>query len=558
MRSFRTFRPQLGYLAATVLAAQSVTVQAQLEEVIVTAQLRTESLQDVPISMVAMSGETINELGLNDMEEFTANLPAVTIMNGPIGNLLFIRGVGTAGINAGIEQSVALFQDGIYLGRQQLSRAPFMDLDRIELLRGPQSILFGKNTVGGALSAHTAKPTDEFEGSVQGLYGEDDELEFIGVVSGPLTDNLRGRIAYRNYSYDGYLENVMGPDDGPAQDDETLRLSMEWDVSDTISVYTKYEHSDFKSTGLNTQLGVFANPPFTEDAAALSALNRLLVATATGGDGTEKVDKKRAVDNDGGELLGQVLPLFAGIPGFPDKKEVNDAEMDIGQINVEFMLGEHTLTSVSGYAGYDYRNTCDCDFAALPLAQTDLNEDYDQYSQEIRLTSPMGGTFEYITGIYYHDAQLHSNNDTAAGAFLLAPDLGIVPNVSYTGDFEQEQTLWAVFGSLTWNFTDLMRGTLGLRYSDEEKEVDSRLDKSFTGGWDYSAFGGDEGVFGDTVAEYNRFNTTIPELSGLLDALLWEDALGVVEHVIDNRKRSEDFVDWYVNLEYDLGDDTLL
>ena len=106
MRSFRIFRPQLGYLAAAVLAAQSVTVQAQLEEVIVTAQLRTESLQDVPISMVAMSGDTINELGLNNMEEFTANLPAVTIMNGPIGNLLFIRGVGTAGINAGIEQSL--------------------------------------------------------------------------------------------------------------------------------------------------------------------------------------------------------------------------------------------------------------------------------------------------------------------------------------------------------------------------------------------------------------------------------------------------------------------
>lgn len=151
-----------------------------------------------------MSGESIREMGITKAEDFTADMPAISINQSPVGNTLFIRGIGTPGNNQGIEQSVTIFHDGVYMGRHQMSRARFMDLERVEVLRGPQSVLFGKNTIGGALHVISAKPTDELEGTVSALYGwEDGEQEITGVISGPITDSLRGRLAYRGYELDG-------------------------------------------------------------------------------------------------------------------------------------------------------------------------------------------------------------------------------------------------------------------------------------------------------------------------------------------------------------------
>lgn len=547
-------------LALAVLAVSlAPTVQAQqLEEVIVTAQQRSESLQDVPISMVAMSGEAINEQAITKMEDFTMNMPAVTVAQNPIGNFLFIRGVGTGGANQGIEQSVAIFHDGIFMGRHQLSRAPFMDLDRIEVLRGPQSILFGKNTIGGALSLHTARPTDEFEGSVQALYGSYGETEVNAVVSGPLTDTLRGRVAYRNYQIDGYLDNVIEGGEAPEREDETLRVSLQWDATDNITVNAKYETSTFEQLGSITQLGRIASPPYNPQAALLTQLTQASVAFLTGGDGIEELDDERAVINDGGATLAALGVIPQGVPGFPNKVEGSDNEMELAHLNIEWALGEHTLTLISGYASYDYRDICDCDFSALPFIEVDATEDYEQFSQEIRLASPVGNRLEYIVGGYYHNADLFYRSKEAFGTAAFG-----APNVTRDYDFDQEQTQLAVFGSLTYNFTDRLRGTFGLRYSDEEKTVNRTLDKRFTGGWDFSAaVGAPPGTFayGDSAAEYDRFEQELAPVAAAVDAGVWNDSgfLGTYEHEFRNRERNEDFVDWYLNVEFDLGEDTLL
>jgi iron complex outermembrane receptor protein len=545
-------------IAAALLACQASLASAQLEEVIVTAQQRAESMQDVPISMVAMSGQQINEQAMTKMEDFTNNMPAVTVAPSPIGNFLFIRGVGTPGINQGIEQSVAIFHDGIFMGRHQLSRAPFMDLDRIEVLRGPQSILFGKNTVGGALSLHTAKPTDELEGSIQGMYGSYDEAEVNAVLSGPLTENLSGRVAYRKYQMDGYLENVVTGNDAPEHDDETLRLSLKWDAGETVVVNAKWERSEFERIESLTEIGRVAEVPYNETAALITALNQASVAYVNGGDGRETIDDERAVVNDGGQILEALGVVPPGTPGFPSQQEGSDNSMDVGHINVEIMLGEHMLTLLSGFAQYDYRDICDCDFSALPFIEVDATEDYEQFSQEIRLASPLGERFEYIAGLYYHDTELYYRSREAFGAAAFG-----APNVTRDYDFDQDQRLWAVFGSLTWNLTDRLRTTLGLRYSDEEKEVDRRLEKLFTGGWDFSsAVGAPAGTFayGDTAAEYDRFEQELPPVAAAVDAGVWEDTglLGTYEHEFNGRKRHEDFVDWYLNVEYDLNLNTLI
>ncbi|PLW69058.1 TonB-dependent receptor, partial [Pseudohalioglobus lutimaris] len=273
-----------------------------LEEVVVTATKRAESMQDVPISMIAMSGQDIKDFGVTRGEEFSANMPAVSIKQNPIGNFIFIRGVGTPGSNQGIEQSVSLFHDGIYMGRSQLSRAPFMDLERVEVLKGPQSVLFGKNTIGGAIHVISAKPTDEVEGMISGLYGwEDGEQEITGVLSGPITDSLSGRIAYRGYELDGYLENELTGDDAPERDDKTLRLQLSWDATDNLNITGKWENSEFNQVQQTTQLSVI-DP--VGNGVGFSALNSALRSFVTGDTSPEKYDDKRAVINDGGATLG--------------------------------------------------------------------------------------------------------------------------------------------------------------------------------------------------------------------------------------------------------------
>ena len=408
----------LSTLAAAVIAANAANAQ-KLEEVVVTAQARTESLQDVSVSMVAMIGETIKDFGITRAEEFAADMPAVTIAQNPIGNFVFIRGIGTPGANQGIDQSVSIFHDGVYMGRHQLSRAPFFDLDRVEVLRGPQSILFGKNTIGGAISVHTAKPTDEFEGLVSGLYGSYGEQELTGVISGPITDSLRGRLAVRGYQMDGYIDNVMNGQEGPVRDDQTIRAQLAWDATDTLTITAKWEQSDFEQTQQTTQLAIFN--PFDAGAAATNALNQALVAVATGTDGVERYDEERAVINDGGALLGQVVPVFAGLPGFPDLPEYSDNSMEVGQVTIDWDLGDHTLTSITAYASYDYRDVCDCDFAALPLIQVDATEDYSQFSQEVRLTSAAGEKLEYIAGFYYQESDLEYRSNEAFGSTEMDP-----------------------------------------------------------------------------------------------------------------------------------------
>ncbi|MEJ2604937.1 MAG: TonB-dependent receptor [Gammaproteobacteria bacterium] len=540
----------LSALALTLAATAPASAQQPLEEIVVTATKRAESLQDVPMSILAFDGPSMRENGVTKMEDLTQNMPAVTVAQNPIGNAIFIRGIGSSA-NQGIEQSVAIFQDGIFLGRHQLSRAPFMDLERIEVVRGPQSIMFGKNTIGGALSVITAKPTDEFEGNASVLVGEYGEQELNLVLSGPITDGLAGRLAVRNYQHDGYMKNVMNGADEPGRDDWTARGTLRWDATDSLTVTAKYERNEFEQDGSLVQLGILN--PLTPGATATNGLNAALVAIAGGA--PETYDDERAVINDGGELLGLAVPSLAGLPGFPALAEGSDNKMDTAALTIDWDIDGYTVTSVTGYAGYDYRDICDCDFAALPLIQVDATEDYEQISQEIRLTSPGGETLDYIVGLYYHKADLYYTSDESFGTALLDP-AAPPPNVTRSYYLDQEQEQWAVFGSFTYSLTDLTRATVGLRYTTEDKTANRQLYKRFTDGWDFGALG----TFGSTAAEYDRFEEITEAVLGgdPLDPGLWQGALGTWEHVFMDRERSEDFFSWSVSLEHDLNDEIMV
>ena len=234
-----------------ILIFNSSSIFAQkLEEIVVTAQKRAESLQDVSVSVTAMSGEKLAETGVARLEEVTAFIPNFTLSETGIGTNIYIRGIGS-GINQGFEQSVGMYFDGIYYGRAQLARSPIFDLERVEVLRGPQVSLFGNNSIGGAVSIVSAKPTDYFTGSV-GLMADNDhgEEEIKLALSGPLTDNLNARLAIRDYKLGGYVKNSFLDRDEPKRDYLTSRLSLEFTPdSDAFTALLKLERSDFDVEG---------------------------------------------------------------------------------------------------------------------------------------------------------------------------------------------------------------------------------------------------------------------------------------------------------------------
>lgn len=538
-------------LLATTVAALATgalalpATAATLEEVVVTATKRAESLQDVSISMLAVSGETIREESITKMEDLTNSMPAVTVTSNPIGNFIFIRGIGSS-TNQGIEQSVSMFHDGIYMGRHQLSRAPFMDIERVEILRGPQSIMFGKNTVGGALSVIAAKPTQENEAMVSVLAGQDGEQEVNLMVSGGLTDNVAGRFAYRDYQYDGFMTNLATGNDEAGSDDWTARGTLVWDVDDQTTVTFKHEASEFNQTGRTMQASV--NNPYALGAFFNGLISQL--AEHYSGSSSESLDDQRIAINDGG--LGLIaIGAFGGAfedpataAGLPDKAEISDNEMQVSTLTLETLIGDNTFTATAGFAHYEYVDVCDCDFGPLPLVQVDAAEDYDQESLELRLTSPGGESIDYIVGAYFHNSDLRFDSTDTFGSSIAAPALQLtpsdVPNVARDYYLDQEQEQMSVFGSATWNMDDTTRLTLGLRYTEEEKTVDRELFKRLAAG---------------TAAEYDALPGSV---TGFLDVGLWNGLLGTFEHELIGQKRSEEFVDWSFNLEHDISDDVMV
>ncbi len=429
--------------------------EAVLEEVIVTAQIRAQSLQDVPLSVNAVSGEKMREAGIDKIEDLQAYVPNFTMSETGIGTNIYIRGIGS-GINQGFEQSVGMYVDGIYHGRAQLARAPFLDLERVEVLRGPQSILFGKNSIAGALNITTAKPTQEFEGMVSATYEpEHNEQVYDAVVSGGITDTLAGRIAYRNRTMDGYVKNQTNGNDEPNRDEDTIRGSLLWDATDDLAINLKVEHSEFNIKG--RQIEVFNELSFAGEPLYADQLAALAAPTIIPGLSNTRIDAKRSANKDS-----------------------SDNDMNSVSLKFDYQIGEYTLTAISGYVGYTYDELCDCDYTGAELFSLRSREDYDQWSQEFRIVSPADDTFEYIAGVYYQTSDLSFNDRFTIpvdGLLVDAVELiqpavvaNAVNDLQAPREFRQDSDLYSVFAQGTFHFTDRLRLTLGARYSYEEKD----------------------------------------------------------------------------------------
>jgi len=390
----------------------------KLEEVIVTAQKREESLSDVPLSITVIDGLTIEKESIQTFEELDERVPNFFVARSPGANSIFMRGLGSGSGSPTLEQSVVMFVDEIYGGNARQFQTPWLDMARVEVLRGPQGTLVGKNTSAGAIRVISRRPGDEFEANASAEY--DFELEgptITGVLSGPVSESfgLRGAVKYRDV--DGYIFNSLTGTDEPGMKETAGRLIGTFET-DNLSIMAKFEATNMEKDG---------NPYVM----------------------TSKV-KGRYLDRTKENLssLG---------PDFDDIDTTNAALL----IDYEFANG-HTFNSITGYSAYESVHGTDADFFEKDLAYSTFKEDFDQVSQEFRLLSPTGQVLEYIVGAYWHTNTMNEERDTGA---LFAPPASSARN------FDQDNDSISLFGNLVWNISEQWSLQGGLRWTDDEKDA---------------------------------------------------------------------------------------
>jgi iron complex outermembrane receptor protein len=441
-------------LSACALAINAATAQEQvtLEVIQVTAQKRSENAQETPISMNVLSAEDLKEKSIEKIDDLQYSVPNLHMTETGISTQMFIRGIGT-GNNQGFEQSVGQYIDGVHYGRQQLLRMPFLDLERIEVLKGPQSIMFGKNSVAGALNLSSAKPTQDTEIHLGVQYQPTNgATEFTGMVSGALTETVSARLAIRDYSEDGYIENTFKDRDETIREESAIRLSLLWEPSDTMNFLFKVEKDDFDGTG--RQIEVIRDDPSLA----------------------------------GSPMPGATFSQILGALGHPnaiteselnyerqaDAEESNNNSLNNATLTANFKFGDYTLTTVSGLVSYDFVETCDCDYTAAPIFSVVIDEEYEQFSQEIRIVSPLGEKFDWLGGLFYQTSELAFDDN------IIIPTnsvLGLVSGgalASLNGqaagrNYRLDTDMYSAFVQGRYHFTDALTLTLGARYTSEEK-----------------------------------------------------------------------------------------
>lgn len=438
---------------SAIIASAGLAQAQELEEIVVTAQYREAGLQDVPISVSAVDGNMIEDANIVKIEDLGFLVPNFTYTETGISTNFFIRGVGS-GINQGFEQSVGVYVDGVHYPRAQQSRAPFLDLERVEVLRGPQSILFGKNSVAGAMNITTARPTDEFEGSLFGSY-EFEDNEKIGelVLSGPFSDGLRARLAARYRDFNGFIQNITpGGGDEPNREELTIRGTLEADLSENLMATFKIERSDFDSVGRNIEI---------ENAqSVLGATYGQVLFGMFGQDASVLNETRDGMRSSNGDF--------------------SNNEMTTYQMTLDWHFDDFTLQSISAYETIEYDEICDCDFTGAHVFSAALQEEYTQFSQEFRLTSPIYDNFDYILGMYYQTSE-HTYDDQiiVAANSILIPALGAsgaaLPNTQAARTANVDADVLSAFAQFNWHFSESLTLQLGGRMTNDDKSGDRMM-----------------------------------------------------------------------------------
>ncbi len=411
-------------------------------EIVVTAQRRSERLQDIPATISALDSEALASAGVVDIGNVGPRVPG--FYTGGFGTArpqLYIRGIGTRQFDPGSESSVGVFVDESYLGRTGGVLSSLRDIERVEVLKGPQGTLYGRNTIGGAVNVITKGPTDYLSAEAEASYGNFDYMDVFGAISGPIAGNaLKGRLAVWKSDRDGYITNLATGAHPQGLDNFGGRLRLEINPSDNVKIdligeIMRDEGRSFQGVSVgnagdptNTLLGSNVNDPTFSDNPFKQYYN--------------------------------VDPMF-------------DRNIDAFTGKVEIDLGGASLVSVTSYRKLKYSDLRDFDNTDLDVISQETAERSKQWSQEVRLVSDPGGSLsigglvDWILGVYYYDDKsFHSDT------FDYGPDSVIGEGAVDTtfGNYNTESI--AVFGQATFHITPQLDLTLGGWYTEDKKSAD--------------------------------------------------------------------------------------
>jgi iron complex outermembrane receptor protein len=465
------------------ILASEVCAQA-LDEIIVSATRREENLQDVPIAVSVVTGEIIEQGGFADIEDLAAFLPNLVVQDGFQGQAIIVRGIGTDPRNEAFEQAVAQFSDGVYYGRDNLSLSGLFDLERMEVVRGPQPVFAGQSATAGAINSYSRKPGDSLDGNATLAYGDDEELSVDAAVGGPITDTFGIRVAGRYYDLPdaGYRQLVTGEELG-ATENKSLRVVAVWEPTERFDFTFKYEYQDSFQNGTPVEYGRCDMDLATSRAGPLGpglpalctleslyGLSNLAVYNREAHSGGT-VDVWSAIDyvnSTRGTAIGTPIPRGLNLVREYNHPESRETDADIYVGNFNWQLGRNTLSGITALVTFDKEDWLDPDESAFAVFTDDRSEEFEQISQEIRLTSPLDQKFTWMVGAYWqtHEAKLQIN---VHYPFLLGPPTpGII--ASSDGGRMTENSDWSsVFFTGTWNVTDAFRVNLGARYQESNK-----------------------------------------------------------------------------------------
>jgi outer membrane receptor protein involved in Fe transport len=464
-------------LAAAAASAEPAREDRSIEEIVVTAQKRVQNLQDVPIVVTAISEQLLQDTGVRDIKDLTLLTPGliVTSTSNESVTTARIRGVGTVGDNIGLESSVGIVIDGVYRPRNGVGFGDLGPVERIEVLKGPQGTLFGKNTSAGVINVITRRPSDEFRVGLELTGGNYDTLEGSAMIEGPFTDSWSGSLFAAHRERDGFYDISSG--NGPRND-----------ASDPTRNYDTFRGQLLYAPSESLDIRFLADYTKRDEECCLAP--NVFV-----GPSGAIVD---ALSPDAGVLRPPNPAEFIAFGNRPDDQEIEDMG---GSVEINWglgALGDATLTSITAMRSWETKNAQESDFSSADLLYRPgggpFSNQFDQLTQELRLAG-QAGRVNWLVGAFYADEDIESRNTLLHGTSLetyvsLLLSAGTRPTLvsqllgrpvgsSFAADlgqsdrYDQQSTSYALFTNESIAITDDLELTLGVRWTNEEKELDS-------------------------------------------------------------------------------------
>ena len=430
--------------SSSVLAQEAASTEkkeASLEQITVTAQKRTQSIQEVPISVATLSGEKFESLfsGGEDILALAVRVPGLYAesSNGRVAPRFYIRGLGNTDFDLAASQPVSIIMDEVVMENVVLKSFPLFDVQQVEVLRGPQGTLFGRNTTAGIIKFDTVKPTQDVEGYAKAGFGSYGTMNFEGAISGGLTDELSARLSLLSQERDDYIDNAFtGENDAiGGYDEKAYRLQLLWEPSADFSALLNVHGRELEGTA-----SIFRANVFDKGSNELNA----------------NYDRETVFYD--GDLEGD------GIDNNPQEYDGFGASLKL-----EYDMDEVTFTSISAIETADGSSLGDVDggfnradgtsgpgFIPFSAVTQDNLDDLEQYTQEFRFSSNTRDALNWQLGAFYYDA---SFNVTSIDGFFGA-----------TTVFHENQT-WALFGQTSYQVNDKLNVTGGIRYTHDSKSL---------------------------------------------------------------------------------------